>query len=206
MPESLTQQEIDSKTDPSVAKQYDTETPMPKQIEEFYKTVDKLSVGLLTTIRPRVGPVARSMHVAKRRGPDFLFLANNHSQKFTDIDNDSTAQITFQDSSSQNWVSVTGTVTKATHDDPLVGELYNPMISAWFGDLGDGKHKGNAEDPRMSVIEVKAKYIVYWLSTVGKAGMMKEVGLGAATGKVANTGVHREFKEDTVESMRTTQS
>lgn len=28
------------------------------------------------------------------------------------------------------------------------------MIRAWFGDLGDGVHKGDEDDPRVSVIEV----------------------------------------------------
>ena len=79
MPESLTQSEVSSKTDPSVAKQYDTETPKAEQISEFYKTVDGLKTGLLTTLRPSIGPVSRSMAVAKRTGPDFLFIANKVS-------------------------------------------------------------------------------------------------------------------------------
>ena len=98
MPEPLTQSEVDSKTDPTVAKQFDTETPKSEQIDDFYKTVDKLQIGLLTTMRPGIGPVSRSMAVAKRNGPDFLFFANNHSKKFSDLENDKTAQITFQNS------------------------------------------------------------------------------------------------------------
>ena len=67
MPQPLKAEEIDSKTDPSVSKQWDDETPKDKQIEEFYKTVDGLKIGLLTSIRPDIGPVARSMAVAKVR-------------------------------------------------------------------------------------------------------------------------------------------
>ena len=65
MPQPLTADEVNSKTDPSVAKQWDTETPKSQQIDEFYKTVDGMKIGLLTTIRDGIGPVSRSMAVAK---------------------------------------------------------------------------------------------------------------------------------------------
>ena len=37
--------------------------------------------------------------------------------------------------------------------------------SAWFGDLGDGIHKGDQNDPRVAVIKVVPEEIRYWLST-----------------------------------------
>lgn len=202
MPEPLKQSEVDSKTDPTVAKQWDNETPKAQQIEEFYKTVDGLKIGLLTTIRSNVGPVSRSMVVAKRAGPDFLFLANGHSQKFSDIEKDKTAQITFQNSSSQDWVSISGTVTTSSNSDPRIKELYTRGSNAWFGDLGDGVHTGGPEDPRMSLIEVKAKYICFWKSTVSSLGFLKETTQASLTGQVAQTGVTRQFLEEDIEKMR----
>ena len=65
MPQPLTAEEVNSKTDPSTAKQWDDTTPKSEQIEDFYKTVDGLKIGLLTTIRDGIGPVSRSMAVAK---------------------------------------------------------------------------------------------------------------------------------------------
>ena len=202
MPEPLTTEEIDSQTDPSVSKQYDDKTPKIDQVQEFYKTVDSLKTCLLTTIRPGVGPVSRSMAVAKRNGPDFLFLANAHSKKFKDLENDKQAQITFQNSSSQDWASITGEVTTASNDDPRIKELYSSGVSAWFGDLGDGKHNGTADDPRMALIEVKPNYISYWKSTVSSLGFIKEVGVAALTGKVADTGVQRELFSKDIEAAR----
>lgn len=55
MPETLHQSEIDSKTDPSVAKQYDNETPKDKQIQEFFDLVDSKKVCMLNTYRDGVG-------------------------------------------------------------------------------------------------------------------------------------------------------
>ena len=206
MVQSLDKKEVDSQADPSVSKQYDTETPTQQQLEEFYQFADKQKVGLLTTIRQGLGPVSRSMAIAKRVGPDFLFLANKHSNKFGDIDADPTAQITFQNSSSQDWASITGTVTTAANDDPRIKELYNVGTSAWFGDLGDGVHNGTADDPRMALIEVKAKHVCYWKAKVGTLGFLKEVGTAAATGKVADTGVQRELKSDTLAQARKTET
>lgn len=97
------------------------------------------------------------MAVAKRTGPDFLFLANANSQKFDDIEKHKITNIYFQDSSSQNWISVTGESVVTSNDDPRIKEIYSKAVSAWFGDLGDDVHTGGPEDPRMKLIEVQAK-------------------------------------------------
>ena len=79
MPEELKASHIDSKTDPTVANQWDDQTPKKQQIDEFYKTVDGMKIGLLTTIRDNVGPVARSMAVAKVLPISPLPALSNHS-------------------------------------------------------------------------------------------------------------------------------
>jgi hypothetical protein len=55
----------------------------------------------------------------------------------------------------------------------------------------------------MTLIEVKAKFVTYYKTEVGTLGMMKEVGVAAVTGKVANTGVLRELQEADLEKART---
>ena len=70
MPNPLKAEDVKSETDPTIAQSWDTETPKKQQIEEFYKTVDGMKIGLLTTIRDGLGPVSRSMAVAKVC-PDF---------------------------------------------------------------------------------------------------------------------------------------
>ncbi len=97
------------------------------------------------------------MAVAKRSGPDFLFLANAHSQKFSDIEQNKVTNVYFHDSTTQDWISVTGETVVSSNDDKRIKEVYTQGVKAWFGDLGDGKHDGGPEDPRMKLIEVKAK-------------------------------------------------
>ena len=99
MPESLKPEEVNSKTDPSVAKQWDNDVDLDTKTKDFYGIADKLKICLLGTLREGTGPVHRSMAVAKRSGPDFLFLANAHSQKFNDIEKHPEAvTVTFQNS------------------------------------------------------------------------------------------------------------
>lgn len=202
MPEELKQSEVNSQTDPSVAKQYDNEAPTHEQFNDLYSIVDSKKIGILNTYRPGVGPVGRAMATAKRVGPDFLYLGNAHSNKFSDLKENKEVQITFQDSKTQDWVSISGTATTASNEDPRIKEIYSKSIKAWFGDLGDGVHTGEPEDPRMTLIEVKSKYITYWKHTVSTLGFVKEVGVATLTGSVADTGVQRQLNEQDIEKAR----
>ncbi|KAL8790184.1 MAG: hypothetical protein Q9213_000715 [Squamulea squamosa] len=202
MVKPLTQEEVDSKIDPSVSTQWDETTPKDEQWKELYKIVDGLKGGLLTTIRPGIGPTSRAMAVAKRVGPDFLFLANKHSEKFSDLEHDKTAQVTFQESSSMNWVSVSGEAVTISNDDPRIKKIYSKGVNAWFGDLGDGVHTGMPDDPRMTLIEVKANYITYWKSTSSFPGFIKEVAQASLTGQVADTGVNRRLTDKEIQAER----
>lgn len=97
------------------------------------------------------------MAVAKRTGPDFLFLANRDSQKFDDLESNKVATIYFHNSNNQDWISVTGETAKTSNEDPRIKEIWSQGTRAWFGDLKDGVHTGGPEDPRMKLIEIKAK-------------------------------------------------
>ncbi|OAP65206.1 hypothetical protein AYL99_01178 [Fonsecaea erecta] len=202
MPEALDPKEVNSRTDPSVAKQYDRGTPKADQWKELYELIDGKKISMLNTYRQGVGPVGRSMAVAKRSGPDILYLANKNSRKFQDLEKNKEVQIIIQDSKTQDWISITGTATTASNDDPRIKELYSSEISAWFGDLKDGVHDGTWKDPRMSLIEIQSKYIVYWKKEVSSLGFLKEVGTAALTGSVAQTGVHRELTEEDIQKER----
>ncbi|KAJ9607227.1 hypothetical protein H2200_008299 [Cladophialophora chaetospira] len=202
MPEQPTQGEINSKTDPSVSKQYDSETPKQEQWKELYEMIDGKNVSMLSTYRDGVGPVGRSMAIAKRAGPDILYLANKHSRKFSDLEKNKEVQITVQDTKTQDWISISGKATTVSNDDPRIKELYSPAISAWFGDLKDGTHDGTWKDPRMALIEVQSNYIVYWKKEVSSLGFLKEVGQAALMGSVAQTGVHREFSAEEIKKER----
>lgn len=75
MPDPLKASDVESKTDPTVSNQWDDQTPKKQQIDDFYKTVDGMKIGLLSTIRDGIGPVARSMAVAKVPSPSLTSSA-----------------------------------------------------------------------------------------------------------------------------------
>ncbi|KAK4992562.1 hypothetical protein LTR66_006254 [Elasticomyces elasticus] len=202
MPEELKKSEIESHSDPAVTKQLDTETPKEEQFKKLYSLVDSKKICLLSTNRDGIGPVGRSMAIQKRVGPDFLFLANSHGQKFFDLEHDKTVQITLQDSSNNDWVSIAGKAVTISNSDPRIKDIWSNIVKAWFGDLGDDKHDGSANDPRMTLIEVKSHYIAYWLHDVGTLGLLKEVAVAAVTGKVAKQGIMRELFESDIEMAR----
>ncbi|KAK5949097.1 hypothetical protein OHC33_009838 [Knufia fluminis] len=201
MPEQPTTSEITSKNDPSVSKQYDNETPKEQQWKELYELIDSDKITMLNTYRKGVGMVGRSMAISKRNGPDILYLANKNSRKFDDLATNDEVQIIIQDKN-QNWISISGKATKTDNNDPRIKDLYSSTISAWFGDAKDGVHDGTWKDPRMSLIEVKSNYIVYWKKNVSSLGFLKEVGQAAMTGAVAQTGLHREFTEADIAKER----
>ena len=165
------------------------------------------------------------MAVAKRTGPDFLFLANAHSQKFNDLENGPPeAAITFLNSSNQDWVSITGECVTSDNSDPRIKEIWFKGTKAWFGDLGDGVHTGGPEDPRMKLIEIRAKRefgwfirisdamddlltyyrtdITYWKHEVGSLGFMKEITGANLLGGVAVTGTLREITGSELDEAR----
>lgn len=104
------------------------------------------------------------MAVAKRSGPDFLFLANANSKKFKDIENNKVTNLYFHNTSNQDWISITGETVTSSSDDPRIKEVWSKGAAVWFGDLGDGVHTSGPEDPRMKLIEVQAKckFLIAW--------------------------------------------
>lgn len=71
-------------------------------------------------------------------------------------------------------------------------------MSAYFGDLKDGVHKGDAEDPRISVIEVVPDEIRYWVATKGSVARAAEVALSSVTGKTVVPGELRTITQPEV--------
>lgn len=62
MPETLKSAEVNSQTDPSVAKQYDSSTPKEQQIKDLFNMIDGKKIGMLNTYRNGVGKFCPSPH------------------------------------------------------------------------------------------------------------------------------------------------
>ena len=55
MPEPLKQSEVEKGQDPTVAKQWDDDTPLETKFEDFAAIADKLKVGMMGTFRNGIG-------------------------------------------------------------------------------------------------------------------------------------------------------
>ncbi|KAF8197916.1 hypothetical protein BJ912DRAFT_922642 [Pholiota molesta] len=127
-----------------------------------------------------------------------LFMANNVSHKFEQIDNDTHVNVTFLNPTTTNWASFSGTA-KIIDDRDEIAKHWSSGMSAWFGDLKDGVHKGNASDPRVSLIQVIADEIRYWQVNKGRLARALEIGMDAMTGKTAQPGELRTITKAEIE-------
>jgi hypothetical protein len=71
-------------------------------------------------------------------------------------------------------------------------------IGSYFGDLGDGTHKGDENDPRVAIIEVVPDEVRYWLPT-SCPGVQE--GAPAVQGKVTVSGELRTITKEEVSTL-----
>lgn len=156
---------------------------------------------------------------------NLLFIANNASPKFQELENDSHANVSFFDTSTTHWASYSG-IAKVIEDRSVIKQYWDSWyvlvlyighscsnqtdvisrdsISAYFGDLGDGIHKGDENDPRVVIIEVVPDEVRYWLATSGAISRGVQEVAQAARGKVAVPGELRTITKEEVSSLQVT--
>jgi hypothetical protein len=83
-----------------------------------------------------------------------------------------------------------------------VKKYYSPALKAWLGDLGDGKHDGGPEDPRIGVIRVEAKTATYAVVRKNAISRAAEMAQGVVTGKAPAVNKLRELSEQEIETWR----
>ncbi|KAI4789821.1 hypothetical protein E4T45_13303, partial [Aureobasidium sp. EXF-8846] len=104
---------------------------------------------------------------------------------------------------SGEWASISG-IASLESDREKVRKYYSPGLKAWLGDLGDGKHDGGPEDPRIILIKVKAKTAQYAItrSPLGAIGNAVEFAKGVVTGETAQVNKLRYLDESELQQWR----
>jgi general stress protein 26 len=190
--------------DPYKKANLDTEVPLEQKIKDLAGFMTSNKFSMMTTRDSKTGYLlSRCMALAatENDGIDLLFHTNTESGKTDDLKSDEHINISFLNSTTGDWASVSGTASIVTDRD-LVKKHYSPQLKAWFGDLGDGVHDGGPEDPRVGVIRVKMVTAHYAISTKNIVGRVAEVAQGAITGKPASVNKLREISEQEVQSWR----
>merc|ERR1712071_507759 len=142
---------------------------------------------------------SRCMAIAgkENNGIDLIFHANTESGKTDDLHADPDINLAFLNPSGE-WASISGVASIET-DRELVHKYYSPALKAWIGDLGDGKHDGGPDDPRICVIYVKAKTAQYAVSKRTQIGGFIELAKGVATGSSPDVNKLRHLSESEIE-------
>ena len=84
----------------------------------------------------------------------------------------------------------------------MVRKYYSPALKAWVGDLGDGKHDGGPEDPRIGVIKVTAKTATYAITGQTYVARTVQVAKGMVTGQAPSVNKLREISEGELEQCK----
>lgn len=193
----------DKPADPYKAANADTNVSVEQKITDLSNFIDASKFGMMTTRDASSGKlVSRCMAVAAKEsgGIDLLFHTNTESHKTDELQDDSHVNISFLNSSGE-WASVSGTATVQT-DRELVKKHYSPILKTWLGDLGDGKHDGSENDPRIGVIRVKTVTATYAVVAKNFISRAADIAQGAVTGKPAAVNNLREVTEAEITQWR----
>ncbi|KAF1361750.1 hypothetical protein EJ07DRAFT_109743 [Lizonia empirigonia] len=188
--------------DPYTQKNKD-EVSLKEKVEDLFTFIDKTKFCLFTTHAGDSDLLAsRAMALAAKEGNgfDLLFHTNTESGKTDDLKEDSSVNIGFINPSGE-WASISGHASIETNRD-VVRKHYSPALKAWIGDLGDGKHDGGPEDPRIGVIRVKAKTAQYAVSRRTAVGGLVELAKGIATGEAPSVNKLRHLDESEISQWK----
>lgn len=195
----------DKPADPYTKANADTDVTLEQKVNDLTGFIQVCKFGMMTTRDAASGKlVSRAMAVAAQEngGIDLLFHTNTESGKTDELQGDEHVNISFLNNSGE-WASVSGSATVET-DRELVKKHYSPLLKTWLGDLGDGKHDGSENDPRIGVIRVKAASAVYAIVAKNIISRAVEVAQGAVTGKPAAINKLREISASEVDQWRST--
>jgi len=148
----------DKAADPYVEKNIQ-DPSLKEKVEDLVAFVDRCKFCMMTT-KPSDGILAsRCMALAAKEGNgiDMIFHTNTESGKTDDLEANPEINLAFLNNSGE-WASISGKASVET-DREKVRKYYSPALKAWIGDLGDGKHDGGPEDPRIGVIKVNARLL-----------------------------------------------
>lgn len=162
-------------------------SPQAKQLDELYDLIQQIKTTMFTTRRADGRLVSRPMATQKRDPiADLWFVADIESHKMDELESDANVNLSYFDTGSYEWVSVSGTATVSTDRDEI-RRLYEPDWKAWFGEV-DEVRDGGPDDPRLALILVDADTVIYMKQDKPKPVVLFEVVKGMVTGQKPDLG------------------
>lgn len=131
---------------------------------------------------------------------DLLFHTNTESGKTDDLEAHSEINLGFLNNAGE-WASISGKATIETEREKI-RQYYSPALKAWLGDLGDGKHDGGPEDPRIGLIKITSKTAQYATSGANIITSNIELVKGMVTGEAPAVNKLRYLSEEELQQVR----
>lgn len=126
---------------------------MADEIEKLYAQIEDIETAMMVTRRADGHLRSRAMATQRRApGADLWFVTLEGAAKIADLEHDSHVNLSYYNSRSREWVSVSG-LAAISRDRATIRELYAPDWKMWFPDSGDPRD-GTPDDPRMVLIGV----------------------------------------------------
>ena len=162
-----------------------------KNLDELFHLIEKIETAMFTTRRPDGRLVSRPMATQKRDPiADLWFVTDIESHKMDELESDPNVNLSYFDTRSWEWVSVSGTARIST-DRGEIRARYQPDWKAWFGEIDDVRN-GGPYDPRLALILVEADTVIYMKREKSRPMVLFELAKGVITGERPDVGeTHR---------------
>lgn len=158
-----------------------------KTIEKFTNLIGDIRFAMLTTTGPDGALRSRPMATLKSDfDGDLWFFTDDDSPKVEEITEEHHVCVSYADSSSQKYVSVSG-LASVVHDRERARELWTPAAKAWF--------PRGVDDPHLGLLRVRVQTIEYWDSPSSKMVQLFGFAKAVLTGKrLENAGDHKRVE------------
>lgn len=169
--------------------------PEPKagSLEELRRLVDGIEVAMLTTRRADGHMVSRPMATQKRAdGADFWFATMENMPKVAEISKEPRVNLAYYKDRTREWVSVSGEA-RISRDRDKIRELWAPDWKFWFPDEG-GSRDGGADDPRITLIGVRALSAQYMTLKKPQALVLFDLVASKLTGRTPEIGEVKKIR------------
>jgi len=179
----------------------DREVPLERKLDDLYDLIDGFETAMLTTHALDGSLVSRPLQTQKRTdGVDLWFMTSTDTHKVDELRVNPEVNVAYFKSDSKEWVSVSGRA-RLTQDRARIRELYQPEWKAWLEDQG-GARNGGPDDPRIALIEVDARSVVYMKSTQSREVGMFNVLHSLAATEPTKLGTVRHVEESELREAR----
>ncbi len=153
-----------------------------ENLDKIKELLKGTNTAMLTTFMDDLGLHTRPMAYQELdRDGCMWFFTNEFSPKVSEISRENKVGISFSNEVDNNYLVLYGKAF-LSRDKEKIGELFNPMIKAWFP-------KG-LEDPDLALLQVKIESAEYWDSSSSKMVFLFNLAKSLVTGKTYDDGEH----------------